>query len=93
MQPVEQPADFQNLQAENPPTMDHWVRRSTRETRAPDRYVPSMDYVMLIDCGEPSCYKEAIDSMDSEKWYKAMLSEMDYMGLGRFASRGKSIAM
>ncbi|KAH7431803.1 hypothetical protein KP509_08G067200 [Ceratopteris richardii] len=60
MQPDEQPADFDDLQAENPPAMDHLVRRSTRETRPPDRYVPSMDYVMLIDCGEPSCYKEAV---------------------------------
>ncbi|MCO5580339.1 hypothetical protein L7F22_034205 [Adiantum nelumboides] len=49
MQPAEQPADFQNLQAENPPAMDHW----------------------------PSYYKEAIDSTDSKKWHKAMLSEMD----------------
>ena len=36
------------------------LRRSTRDSRAPDRYVPSLDYVMLTDCKEPSCYQEAM---------------------------------
>ncbi|MCO5609051.1 hypothetical protein L7F22_063272 [Adiantum nelumboides] len=76
MQPDEQPAVFDDLQAENPPVMDHWVRRSTRVTRPPDRYEPSLDYAMLTDCGEPSCYKEAMQRDDSKKWFKAMVSEM-----------------
>ncbi|MCO5579404.1 hypothetical protein L7F22_033259 [Adiantum nelumboides] len=76
MQPTEQPAVFYDLQAENPPVTDHWVRRSTRVTRPPDRYEPSLDYVMLTDCGEPSCYKEAMQREDSKKWFKAMVSEM-----------------
>ncbi|MCO5586578.1 hypothetical protein L7F22_040519 [Adiantum nelumboides] len=71
MQPAEQPADFEDMQAENPLAMDHWVHRSTRETRSPDRYVSSMDYVMLTDCGE------ANGRTNNEKWYKAMLFEMD----------------
>ena len=53
------------------------LRRSARIPRAPDRFVPSMDYVMLMDCGEPSCYKEAMLSDDKLKWEKAMQSEMD----------------
>lgn len=77
MQQAEQPAVFQELQAENPPVTDHWVRRSTRVVNTPDRYVPSLDYVMLTDRGEPSCYKEAMQRTDSKKWYKAMLSEME----------------
>ncbi|MCO5575866.1 hypothetical protein L7F22_029671 [Adiantum nelumboides] len=76
IQPAEQSTVFDDLQAENPPVMDHWVRRSTRVTRPPDRYEPSLDYVMLIDCGEPSCYKEAMQREDSKKWFKAMVSEM-----------------
>ena len=31
---------------------------------------------MLTDCGEPSCYKEALQVVDSEKWHLAMQSEM-----------------
>ena len=53
------------------------LRRSTRESRAPDRYVPSLDYVMLTDCEEPSCYKEAMLREDKLKWERAMQSEMD----------------
>ena len=53
------------------------LRRSERRTRPPHRYVPSMDYVMLTDCGEPSCYDEAMSSVDKLKWEQAMQSEMD----------------
>ena len=48
-----------------------------RSTRAPNCYVPSLDYIMLIDCKEPSCYKEAMLRDDKLKWEKAMQSEMD----------------
>lgn len=49
-----------NEQAGQPPHDDgHQVRRSTRPTRQPDRFIPSFDYLMLTDCGEPSCYREA----------------------------------
>ena len=52
------------------------VRCSKRVSHPPDRYVPSLDYVMLTDCGEPSCYKEACRMVDSDKWQLAMQSEM-----------------
>ncbi|RYA47095.1 hypothetical protein DD606_23800, partial [Enterobacter cloacae complex sp. GF14B] len=52
------------------------VRRSGRVTRPPDRFVPSMNYVMLTDCNEPSCYKEAVQMKDSGNWQLAMQSEM-----------------
>ncbi|MCO5591892.1 hypothetical protein L7F22_045885 [Adiantum nelumboides] len=34
-----------------------------------------LDYVLVTDCGEPSCYKEAIQMDDSVKWEQAMQSE------------------
>ena len=40
-------------------------------TRAPDRYISSLDYIMLIDSKEPSCYKEAMKREDKLKWEKA----------------------
>ncbi|MCO5600651.1 hypothetical protein L7F22_054766 [Adiantum nelumboides] len=52
-------------------------RRSTRVSRPPDRYVPTMDYVMLKDCDGPSTYQEAMKRDDHVKWEKAMKSEMD----------------
>ena len=55
------------------------LRRSTRESRAPERYVPSLDYVMLTDCEEPSCYQEAMLRDDKLKWERAMQLEMDLL--------------
>ena len=46
------------------------LRRSTRVSRAPDRYVPSLDYVMLTDCEEPSYYEEAMLRYGKLKWRK-----------------------
>ncbi|MCO5602950.1 hypothetical protein L7F22_057091 [Adiantum nelumboides] len=34
-----------------------------------------LDYVLVTDCDDPSCYKEAIQMDDSVKWEKAMQSE------------------
>ena len=53
------------------------LRRSTRVSRALDCYVPSLDYFMLKDCEEPSCYNEAMLRDDKLKWEKAMQSKMD----------------
>ena len=55
------------------------LRRSEQVTRAPNRYVPSLDYIMLIDYDEPSCYKEAMQREDKDKWEKAMQLEMDLL--------------
>ena len=55
----------------------HVVKQSCRVIRAPNWYVPSLDYVMLMDCKEPSCCKEAMLREDKLKWEKAMQSEMD----------------
>ena len=48
-------------------------------SRALDRYVSSLDYVMLTHCEEPSCYDEAMLRDDKRKWEKAMQSEMDLL--------------
>ena len=53
------------------------LRRSGRVSRAPNHYVPSLDYFMLTDCEEPSYYEEAMLRDDKLKWEKAMQSKMD----------------
>ena len=53
------------------------LRRSTCISHSPKRFVPGLDYVMLIDCREPSCYKEAMSRDDKLKWERAMESKMD----------------
>ena len=57
------------------------MKRSTRVSKPPVRFVLGQnyvaDFVILIDCGEPSCYQEAMRMHDKRKWEKAMHLEMD----------------
>ena len=46
-------------------------------SRQPDCYVPYLDYIMVTDCKEPYCYKEAMLRDDKLKWEKAMQSKID----------------
>jgi transposase InsO family protein len=52
------------------------LRRSTRTVRSPDRYSPSLHYLLLTDEGEPESYEEAVQVRDSSKWEKAMDEEI-----------------
>ena len=52
------------------------LRRSSRSTRAPDRYSPSLHYLLLTDEGEPESFDEALQVEDSIKWEHAMDDEM-----------------
>ena len=67
-----QPQNMQEQQANQPPNQDGWVRRSTRVSRMPDRFVLGVnaldDYIMVTDCGEPSCFKEAMKREDAKNW-------------------------
>nr|KYP32301.1 Retrovirus-related Pol polyprotein from transposon TNT 1-94 [Cajanus cajan] len=50
--------------------------RVTRKRRAPERYSPSLYYLLLTDCGEPECYAEAVNDDHKSKWELAMDDEM-----------------
>ncbi|KAL0406225.1 UNVERIFIED_CONTAM: hypothetical protein Slati_3936400, partial [Sesamum latifolium] len=54
------------------------LRRSTRESRIPQRY----EFVGLTSQldNDPKTYGEAISDIDSDKWLEAMKSKMDSMG-------------
>ncbi|GKA81072.1 retrovirus-related pol polyprotein from transposon TNT 1-94 [Tanacetum coccineum] len=51
------------------------VRRSTRESRAPVRYSPSANYLLLTENGEPESYSEALSGKESVQWKKAIIEE------------------
>ena len=61
------------------PTQEERVvlRRSTHVSHPPEKFVSGLDYVMLMDCGEPSFYKDAMSRDDKLKCERAMGSEMD----------------
>lgn len=53
------------------------LRRLTRMSQLPERFVPGVDYVMSTNYREPSCYKEAMLRDVEPKWGLAMQSKMD----------------
>ncbi|KAL0457693.1 UNVERIFIED_CONTAM: Retrovirus-related Pol polyprotein from transposon RE2 [Sesamum latifolium] len=54
------------------------LRRSTRESRVPERY-GFMGLTSQLD-NDPKTYREIMLDIDSDKWLEAMKSEMDSMG-------------
>lgn len=72
------PEDQENITPqEKPHTPVNVLRRSTRTIRPPQRFSPSLNYILLTDSGEPESYEEAIKTVDSTKWELAMKDEMD----------------
>ncbi|KAF3680275.1 putative disease resistance RPP13-like protein 1-like [Capsicum annuum] len=57
-------------------TPEQVERRSSRTIRAPDRYSPSLHYLLLTDEGEPESVAEALQVEDPIKWEQAMDDEM-----------------
>ena len=54
------------------------VHRSFRTIRSPQGYSPTLNYLLLIDGGEPECYEEALQDENSSKWELVMKDdEMD----------------
>ena len=53
------------------------VRRSSKNIRPPQRYSPTLNYLLLTDGGEPEYYNEALRDENSSKWKLAMKNEMD----------------
>ena len=69
-----------NLVAEEPDveqvTPEQMLRRSSRTIRAPDRYSPSLYYLLLTDEGELEFFDETLQVENSTKWEQAMDDEM-----------------
>ncbi|KAL0293144.1 UNVERIFIED_CONTAM: Retrovirus-related Pol polyprotein from transposon RE2 [Sesamum radiatum] len=57
------------------------LRRSTRESRVPERY-GFVGLTSQLD-NNPKTYGEAISNIDSDKWFETMKSEMGSMGLNQ----------
>ena len=52
------------------------LRRSSRVSVAPQRYSPTLHYLLLTDAGEPESLVEAMQGDESIKWELAMKDEM-----------------
>nr|GEX47688.1 hypothetical protein [Tanacetum cinerariifolium] len=66
------------------------VRRSTRESKAPVRYSPSANYLLLAENSELETYSEVLSSKESIQWKKAINEEIvkeEYDGSKRYKAR------
>ena len=57
-------------------TPEQVLRRSSRSIREPDRYSPSLHYLLLTDEGELESFEEALQVEDSIKLEQAMDDEI-----------------
>ena len=64
-------------QQQAPQKPESGVRRYTKISRPPERYSPSLYYLLLADFGEPECYEEVMQVETRKKWELAMEEEMD----------------
>ena len=69
--------NVQSQEQQEPQTPASAVRRSTRLSRPPERYSPSLYYLLLTDSGEPESYDEAMQVDTKQKWEQGMEEEMD----------------
>eukprot|EP00253_Pinus_taeda_P016174 PITA_16174 len=73
----QQPQQQQPPQQQQAPQIpESGVRRSTRISRPPERYSPSLYCLLLTDSCEPECYEEAMQIESKKKWEVAMDSLM-----------------
>jgi hypothetical protein len=68
---------LQQQEQQAPQTPTSVVRRSTRLSRPPERYAPSLYYLLLTNSGVSECYEEAMQVDTKNKWEQGMKDEMD----------------
>ena len=64
------------VEVESEPEPSTPPRKSSRISVPPDRYSPSLHYLLLTDAGEPECFNEATQGNDTIEWELAMKDEM-----------------
>ena len=69
--------NVQSQEQQEPQTPVSAVRRSTKLSRPPERYSPSLYYLLLTDSGEPKTYDEVMQVETKQKWEQGMKEEMD----------------
>ena len=58
----------ENQEQQQVPQTPANVRISTRLSRPPERFSPSLYYLLMIDFGEPGCYEETMQVETRKKW-------------------------
>ena len=67
----------ENLQEQEDEEPQPTIRRTTRVSRPPERFIPSFNHLLVIDSGEPESYEEAMHHSSKREWEKSMQREMD----------------
>ena len=73
----EVPKALENQEQQQVPKTPATVRKSTRLGRPPERFSPSLYYLLMTDSSEPECFQEAMQVETRKKWGQCMDEEMD----------------
>ena len=73
----EAPKVEKNKNQQQVPQIPASVRRSIRISRPPERFSPSLYYLLMTNSGEPECYEEAMQVETRKKWEQDMDEEME----------------
>ena len=76
----EVPKAPENQEQQQVPETPATVRKSIRLSRPPERFSPSLYYLLMNDFGEPECFEEAMQVETRKKWEQDMDEEMDSLG-------------
>ena len=67
----------ENMQEQQDEEPQPTIRRTTRVSRPPERFIPSFNHLLVTDSGEPESYDEAMQHSSKKEWEKSMQREMD----------------
>ena len=73
----EVPKALENQEQQQVPETPATVRKSTRLSRPPKRFSPSLYYLLMTDSSEPECFEEAMHVETRKKWEQGMDEEME----------------
>ena len=73
----EVPKAPENQEQQSVPETPAIVRKYTRLSRPPERFSPSLYYLLMTDSGEPECFEEAMQVETIIKWEQGMDEEID----------------
>ena len=73
----EVPKAPENQEQQQVPGNPATVKKSTRLSRSPERFSPSLYYLLMTDSCELECFEEAMQVETRKKWEQGMNEEMD----------------
>ena len=73
----EVPQELENQEQQKLPENPATIRKYTKLSRPPERFSPSLYYLLMTHSSERECYEEAMQVENKNKWKQGMDEEME----------------